>query len=150
MKPLIVLIVVFALSCLGFYIAQHETNVVLSGRIAMSIMLLFTSTAHFAFFNGMQMMLPPFVPFKKFFVYFTGVIEVLAAIGLLLIPTHYITAILLILFFIVLLPANIYASQKKVNLEKADYTGNGLSYLWFRIPLQLFFIGWVWYFAIFN
>ena len=40
--------------------------------------------------------------------------------------------------------------MKNLDLEKATYTGNGLTYLWFRIPLQLFFIAWVWYFALFN
>jgi uncharacterized membrane protein len=150
MKPLIVLILSFAVSCLAFYIAQHDPNIILSGRIAMALMLVFTSVAHFAFFNGMAMTVPAFIPFKKFMVYFTGVLEIAAAIGLLFISTHYITGILLILFFVALLPSNIYAAQNHINLEKADYTGKGLSYLWFRIPLQLFFIGWVLYFAVLN
>ena len=73
-----------------------------------------------------------------------------AAIGLLFIATHYITGILLIMFFMALIPSNIYAAQNHINLEKADFSGKGLSYLWFRIPLQLFFIGWIWYFAVLN
>lgn len=150
MKPLIVLILAFAISCLAFYIVQQDANIILSGRIAMAIMLLFTSVAHFAFFNGMLMTVPPFIPFKKFMVYFTGLLEIAAAIGLLFISTHYLTGVLLIVFFVALIPSNIYAAQNRINLEKADYTGNGLSYLWFRIPLQLFFIGWVWYFAVLN
>jgi len=116
----------------------------------MAIMLLFTAVGHFAFYKGMIMTVPPYIPFKKFVVYFTGVLEVVAALGLLLIGTHYYTAISLIPFFIALLPSNVYASQNHINLEKADFTGNGLSYLWFRIPLQLFFIAWIWFFAILN
>jgi uncharacterized membrane protein len=150
MKPLVVLILSFAVSCLAFYLVQHDPNVILSGRVAMALMLLFTSVAHFAFFDGMVMTVPPYIPFKKFMVYFTGVLEVAAATGLLFIATHYVTGILLILFFIALIPSNIYAAQNHINLEKADLTGKGLSYLWFRIPLQLFFIGWVWYFAVLN
>jgi uncharacterized membrane protein len=150
MKPLVVLILSFAISCLAFYIAQHDPNTILSGRIAMALMLLFTSVAHFAFFNGMVMTVPPYIPFKRFMVYVTGLLEIAAAVGLLFIATHYITGILLILFFVALIPSNIYAAQNHINLEKADFSGKGLSYLWFRIPLQLFFIGWVWYFAVLN
>lgn len=150
MKPLVVLLITFAVSCLLFYVFTHDASIHLSGRIAMAVMLVFTSIAHFAFYKGMMLILPPFVPFKKLTVYLTGVIEIAAAIGLLIPQYRSITGALLIVFFVLLLPANIYASAKKVNLEKADHTGNGLSYLWFRVPLQLLFIAWVWYFAILN
>lgn len=150
MKPLVVLVAVFVLSCLGFYIAAHDPSYIISGRIAMSIMLLFTAVGHFAFYEGMAMTVPPYIPFKKFMVYFTGVLEIIAALGLLLTGTHYYTAICLIVFFVLLLPSNIYAAQKHINLEKANYTGKGLSYLWLRIPLQLVFIAWVWFFAVMN
>ncbi|WP_217452337.1 hypothetical protein [Mucilaginibacter humi] len=52
MKPLIVLLATFALSCLIFYAMQHDANFILSGRIAMAFMLTFTSVAHFAFLMG--------------------------------------------------------------------------------------------------
>jgi len=59
----------------------------------------------------------------------------------LIIPqTRHVAAILLIIFFILLLPANIIAAKQKINIEKASYGGRGLSYLWFRIPLQLFLL----------
>jgi uncharacterized membrane protein len=88
------------------------------------------------------------VPFKKAVVYLTGVFEIIGAVGLLIPSTRFVSGILLIIFFLLLLPANIFASLKNVNLEKADYSGNRISYLWFRVPLQLLFIGWVWYFAL--
>jgi len=47
-----------------------------------------------------------------------------------------------------ILPANSYAAVKKIDLEKANYNGSGLNYLWFRIPLQVLFIGWVYWFAL--
>lgn len=82
MKPLIILIAVsitalFALKRLsGFY------RLPLSARIGMSAMLLFTAIGHFMFSEGMAMMIPDFIPLKKTMVYFTALIEVLAAIGL--------------------------------------------------------------------
>lgn len=150
MKPLIVLIVSFIISCLVFYIIGHNVNLYVSGRIAMAVMLLFTSIGHFAFTKGMAMMIPGFIPFKSGMVYFTGLIEIAAAVGLIIQGTHYITGILVELFFILILPSNILAAKQKINLEKANYEGNGLSYLWFRIPLQVFFIGWVLWFAILD
>ncbi|HEY4324785.1 MAG TPA: hypothetical protein VGN20_12390 [Mucilaginibacter sp.] len=150
MKPLLVLIGSFALSCLVFFEFTHNFDLFLSGRIAMAIMLVFTSVAHFVFYRGMILMLPKFVPFKKRVVYLTGIIEIAIAIGLIISKTYYMTAFLLIIFFILLLPANIIAAKQKINIERASYGGHGLSYLWFRIPLQLFFIGWVLYFAILH
>lgn len=111
----------------------------------MAVMLLFTAIAHFVFTTGMAMMLPAFVPFKKGMVYFTGVVEVLAAIGLLLDAWFANTGLLLILFFMVMLPANIYAALHHIDYEKATTDGRGPAYLWFRVPLQLFFIAWVYF-----
>ncbi|WLD22695.1 hypothetical protein NU10_08135 [Flavobacterium dauae] len=39
-------------------------ELVLSGRVVMSAMLLFTAIAHSTFTKGMTMMLPDFIPFK--------------------------------------------------------------------------------------
>ena len=55
------------------------------------------------------------------------------------------TSIALILFFLAILPANIIGSFKRVELGGME---NGPVYLYFRIPLQLLFIGWAYYFGI--
>lgn len=138
------------ISCLLFRVLTGDSNIHLCGRIAMALMLIFTSTAHFVFTKGMALMIPPFVPLKKILVYVTGLLEIMAAVGLLVPATRYNTGLCLLLFFAILLPANVYAAQKKIDLEKANFNGNGLSYLWFRVPLQLLFIFWTWYFAIYH
>ena len=148
MKPLIVLLLSFAIVLVVTKVASNNFNVALSGRIAMSIMLVFTSMAHFAFTKGMEMMIPPFIPYKKAMVYLTGIIEISAAIGLLIANFRILTAWLLILFFILLLPANIYAAIKHVDYQKGTLDGNGVNYLWFRVPLQILFIAWTYFFAI--
>ena len=142
MKPLIVLLSVFAVSLLTTKLVRGNFQFALSGRIAMSVMLVFTATAHFAFTKGMSMMLPEFIPFKTETVYLTGILEIAAAIGLCIPNFRVLTGWLLILFFILLLPANIYAAVKHIDFQKETFDGNGLTYLWFRIPLQLVFIGW--------
>lgn len=148
MKPLIVLLIVFVLSLLVIRLTSHEYNVPLSARIAMASMLLFTAISHFIFTEGMIMMLPDFVPYKRAIVYLTGFIEIAAAIGLLVSRFQVLTGWLLILFFILILPANIKSAIAKVNFQTAANDGDGLIYLWFRIPLQVIFIIWTYICAI--
>lgn len=147
MKPLIILISTFIaiLVCSRFF---GSWNYILAGNVAMAAMLLFTAIGHFLFPKGMAMMLPGFIPLKNEIVFLTGVLEVSAAIGLLINGTRHITSLALILFFILVLPANINAAIKKVDFEKADHTGQGIDYLWFRVPLQIIFLFWVWFFGI--
>jgi len=150
MKPLIVLIVVFVLSLFVIRMVNGVFDYSLPGRIAMCVMLLFTSIGHFKFADGMSKMMPERVPFKKELVYITGFIEIAAAIGLLIPSLQKLTGWLLILFFLLILPANINAALKRVDYEKGTYEGPGINYLWFRVPLQLLFIAWVYYFALKN
>lgn len=112
-------------------------------RLGMSIMLLFTATGHFAFTKGMAMMLPRFVPAKNAVVYLTGLLEIVFAAGLVIADYAHETGLALIIFFILILPANLYAAYKQVDYQEGTHNGSGLTYLWFRVPLQLLFIMWV-------
>ena len=93
-------------------------------------------------------MIPKVIPFKVPIVYFTGVLEILLAIGLLTSQFKVVSAWILILFLVLMLPANIYAAFHNVNYQSATLDGNGLIYLWFRIPLQILFIAWIYMSAI--
>ncbi|MDO5980134.1 hypothetical protein Q4Q47_14575 [Flavivirga sp. MEBiC05379] len=143
MKPLIILIIVSTISLFTIKIINGEYDFVLSARIAMSAMLLFTALGHFLFPSGLILMVPELIPFKKEMVYFTAIIEILGAVGLHITQLKVLTSWLLILFFILILPANIKAAINHLDYQKATYNGNGLMYLWFRIPLQILFIVWV-------
>jgi uncharacterized membrane protein len=149
-KPLFVLLLSFGIALLLTKILDHRWNFIFSGNFAMSLMLLFTAFGHFAFSKGMALMLPDPVPLKKEIVYVTGFIEIMGAIGLLIPSWRHLTSVLLIIFFVLILPANVYAAIKKVNYQKGSYDGDNVNYLWFRIPLQILFIGWVWYFGIYR
>ncbi|MDQ4139603.1 MAG: hypothetical protein M3142_03685 [Bacteroidota bacterium] len=151
MAPLFILLAVFLVTLLFGKIQNKKTiSPALAGRVAMCAMLLFTGTSHFYFSKGMVLTMPDFLPAKLELVYATGIIEILLGIGLLIEKTRKISSLLLILFFIAVLPANIVATIKHVDIPNADFTGPGLSYLWFRIPLQLFFMGWVYVFGYRN
>jgi uncharacterized membrane protein len=148
MKPLLVLLIVSAVTLLAAHFISGGWDYVLAGNIGMAVMLLFTALGHFVYWKGMTMMVPGFVPAKKALVYLTGAMEVIFAIGLFIPSTRRLSADLLILFFLLVLPANINAAQKSVDYQAATYEGRGASYLWLRIPMQLFFIAWAAYFGI--
>lgn len=145
MAPLIIFIVSFAIVFLLDKFFFKRLSLSFKGRFAMAVMLVFTAIAHVTHTEEMVQMLPDFLPLKKEIVYFTGLIEIAAFIGLLLPKWSMLTSILLILFLLAILPANIIGSLKQVNLGGMQ---NGIAYLFFRIPLQLFFIGWTYYFGI--
>ena len=146
----IVLVSVFALASVIAKIATGDWHLIFSGNLGMFGMLCFTAIGHFMFTKGMTMMMPEFIPLKKEFVYLTGIAEVLLGLALLFPAFRYTAGIILIILFVLMLPANIHGAIRHVDLQKANYEGKGLGYLWFRIPLQLFFIGWVWFFSIRN
>lgn len=148
MIPLIILITVFVLVAIGQKMIQGHYRWAFSGRSAMSVMLLFTASGHFFYTEGMAMMLPEFIPFRVVLVYETGIAEVLAAVGLHVPKWRTLTGWLLILLFIFILPANVYASLEQINYQTASPDGYGPAYLWFRIPLQILFIAWIYISAI--
>ena len=145
MKPLLVLLISFGLAVFAIKIISHSYDLTLSMRIAMSVMLLFTAMAHFAFSKGMTQMIPASFPFKLPIVYLTGFIEIAAAIGLQIASVRNLTGWSLIIFFMLILPANIHAAIKHVDYQKGTTQGKGLNYLWFRVPLQIFFIAWTYF-----
>ena len=146
--PEIILILVFVIALLIIKKSRGTYEVALAARIGMAAMMIVTGIAHFAFTKGMAMMLPEFMGQRELIIYATGVLEFAAAAGLLLPKFRVLTGWLLILFFVLLLPANIYAAQNHINLKTAGHDGDGPAYLWFRIPLQVFFIVWVYLSAI--
>jgi len=148
MKPLFVLLTVFLIS--NLVIRQYKGNIDyhLAGKIALVATLLFTSLGHLIYTKGMLLMLPDFIPLKKEMIYVTGLLEVMGAFGLFIPALSRLTGMLLIVFFILILPTNIYASMKHLNYETATFDGKGPGYLWFRIPFQLLLIGWTYYFVL--
>lgn len=143
MKPEIILIAVTLIALLIDRLRKRIYNPARAARAGMAAMLVMTGLGHFMFTKGMAMMLPAFVPAPEAMVYLTGFLEFAAAAGILRERSKKATGWLLIAFFVLITPANIYAALHHVDLQTGTYTGSGPEYLWYRIPLQLFFIGWV-------
>ena len=146
MAPLILLVSTFiVISLLNYFLNKSRLSISFMGRAAMAFMLIFTGLAHFTRSEPMAAMLPEFMPAKLAVVYITGFLEFLTAIVLLSKKYSRWASIMLIAFFICILPANILGSMKYVELGGMEY---GPAYLFFRIPLQIFFIGWAYYFGL--
>lgn len=150
MKPFYLLLVVFMLSTGISKLITGNWNLSFGGNLAMGLMLCFTALGHFIFTQGMTLMVPSFIPFKKELVYLSGIAEIILGLALLFPSIRSYAGIALIVFLILLMPANIYAAVNKVNYEKGTFDGPGLSYLWLRIPLQIIFIVWIYYFSVSN
>ena len=88
-------------------------------------------------------MLPAFVPYRVALIYFTGILELLGAIGVWIPRLRKLTGFLLILMLIGILPSNIYSA---INRIEFGGHGAGPAYLLIRIPFQLLVIWWT-YFA---
>jgi len=148
MPTLIVLVSVFLTTLILIKAIKKQWNINFSGRFAMSVMLIFTAASHFVFIEGMTMLLPEFIPFRREIIYFTAFLEIAAAVGLHIPKYSVLTSRMLIIFFICILPANIFAAINYFDYQTATYTATGPVYLFFRVPLQILFIWWVYYFGV--
>lgn len=148
MKPLLILLVTFGMALTATYFISPPADGQLVGNIALATMLVFTGVAHFPFRAGMVQMLPSWLPAKNAWVLGTGLLEIAAGGGLLLPALRPLTAGCLLVFFALILPANIRAARLHLNYQRGTPDGPGLRYLWFRVPLQLFFMAWTWYFGL--
>lgn len=142
MAPLIVLVTVTLLARLaGQLVAPSLRDWAAATRTGLAVMFCFTAAAHFNSIRAdLVRMIPPQVPNPEFMVSFTGLCEILGAVGLLMARTRRFAAIALIVFLIAVLPANIHAAQSGVTLRGAPATP-----LVPRVALQLVFIALLWW-----
>ena len=142
MAPLIVLVIVASLARLSGWLGIRALrDWQAATRVGLATMFCFTAVAHFNNIRAdLIRMVPPWVPWPELMVTFTGICEVLGAIGLLISRTRRFAAVALILFLIAVLPANIHAAVSGVTLR-----GEAVTPLVPRVVLQVLFILLVWW-----
>ena len=118
----------------------------LAGCSGLALIFLLAGIAHFVVARPMAEMIPPAIPFRVPLVYFTGLCEFAAVAGLLIPAFRRTTGWAVIVFLIAVFPANISGALRHLPLGGHDAP----HYLWFRVPVQLFLIGWTYYFAVRN
>ena len=115
-------------------------------RYALATMLLFTASAHFTKMKrDLVRMMPDWIPRPMALIYFTGVCEIAGAIGLLLPSLRQAAGIALIVFFIVVFPANVKAARTGVAVG-----GKRTTPLWLRASMQMLFIVLTWWSSLRN
>jgi uncharacterized membrane protein len=113
-------------------------------RLGLAAMLLFTASAHFTSMrHDLARMIPEGIPSPMLVVYLTGVCEILGAIGLLVPRVRRLAGVALIVFLLAVLPANVHAARAGITLR-----GQPATPLAIRIPMQLVFIGLIWWSAL--
>lgn len=115
-----------------------------AGAIAIGVMLVVTGVFHFIKVQPMVAMFPPSVPYREFLVYASGVFEIAAGVCLILgIGPMAVIGYALMAFFALALPLNVYSAINGTGLG-----AKGIDYLWFRVPLQFFWVWWVYRFVV--
>lgn len=114
------------------------------GRLALTVMFLFTGVSHFVVTESMAEMVPPPLP-PVATIWVTGAFEILGAIGLLVPRTAKVAAWALFALLVAVFPANVYAA---VNHTGLGGHVEGPAYLWQRAPFQVFLLVWTWMFGI--
>ncbi len=113
-------------------------------RYALATMLVFTASAHFTKMkNDLVRMMPDWIPQPMGLIYFTGLCEIAGAIGLLLPNVRPAAGLALIVFFIVVFPANVKAARTGVAVG-----GKRPTPLWLRGSMQVLFIALTWWSAL--
>jgi uncharacterized membrane protein len=146
MAPLIVMIVAWAAFRLAGTTGRFPAAATTVGalRFALAVMFLFTAATHFlpATRPDLVRMVPPALSYPEHLVTLTGILEGAGAVGLLIPRLTSLAAYCLMALLIAMFPANAYAAM--AGLEIA---GREASPLIWRLPLQLFWIGALWWVA---
>ena len=136
MIPLVVQLVVTLLSL--FVVTWRD-----AARIGMAALFVFTGVSHFSRLKrDMAAMIPPPLTGRLWIIYVTGVLELAGAVGLLVTPLRRLAAWGLIGLLAAMFPANVYAAIRGVKLA-----GRSATPLAYRTPLQIFWIGALWWSA---
>jgi uncharacterized membrane protein len=107
-----------------------------STRYALAVMFFFTSAAHFnKIRHELARMMPAIFPNPMALVYFTGVCEILGAMGMLVPRTRSLAGLCLFLFLLAILPANVKAARERLTVG-----GRLATALWLRVPMQILFL----------
>ncbi|MFW6067607.1 MAG: DoxX family protein [Myxococcota bacterium] len=111
---------------------------------ALAAFMVAIGTTHFLRPEPFVEIVPPFLPAPLTLVYVSGACEILGGLGVLYPATRRIAAWGLIALYVAVFPANIYMAVENVPIGGVQPPPWAL---WARLPLQLVFIAWAWWFT---
>jgi uncharacterized membrane protein len=101
------------------------------GRVFVMFWFIAGGVGHFTLTNMFTSIVPPYVPFPREMVYFTGVLEIAGALALLYKPLRHIAGLCLIALTICVTPVHI-----QMLIEADTYAALGPVALWARLLFQ--------------
>jgi len=109
------------------------------GRVLVVVWFLVGGIGHFVLTSMFTSVVPPYVPFAREMVYFTGVCEIAGALAVLYKPWRHIAGWALIALTICVTPVHI-----EMLIEGEKYARLGPAVLWGRLLFQPVFIWIIW------
>jgi len=102
---------------------------------------------HMHFFNPdfYLRIMPPWIPWHTELVYLSGLAEIIVGIGLVLPQTRVAAAWATIALLIAVYPANLYVAAENVPVGDASEGAGAVGLV--RLPFQLVFIAWAWWYT---
>ncbi|SMO56962.1 DoxX family protein [Melghirimyces algeriensis] len=140
MAPLMMLVTGFGFFyLLSWWKPFSKTNRADWATWSLVVMLFFVGGSHFAKTMELASIVPPWIPAPTAVVLWTGVLEMLFAVALLIPFTRRQAGLLIAVYFILVFPANIYGTLQGIQLSG---TPSIPGYPWIRLFFQPLFIGW--------
>ncbi|TGK12008.1 DoxX-like family protein [Leptospira fletcheri] len=102
----------------------------------MAVLYTIAGILHFVIPKFYLRIMPPWIPYHKFMVQFSGVVEILLGLGLFYPPTRPLCAWGIVLLLIAVFPANVYHFQSRTKRDPPTIL------LLVRLPVQLLLIYW--------
>jgi len=114
MAPLIALVLgTLAARLIGFFGVDYVAGWPSAIAVGLALMFVVTGVAHFVnpLRRDLIAIVPPRLPAPGYLVTFTGLLELLGAVGLLVPVTRVVAAVCLLVLMLAMFPANVYASR---------------------------------------
>ncbi len=112
---------------------------------ALALAMIWVGILHFVRPKPFVRIVPKYLPAPLALVYISGFFEILGGVGLLVPATRVYAAWGLIALYIAVFPANIYMLTDNVSLNPKKPIPRWM--LWLRLPFQLLFIAWAYWFT---
>ncbi|RDC56083.1 DoxX family membrane protein [Pedobacter chinensis] len=126
---------------------QNTDNPSLSYKIFLWIYALFYVLAgcnHFVSTKVYYAIMPGWLPAHEFLIYLSGAFEIILGILLIFSKTRKLASLLIILMLIAFIPVHVYMVEIAPFILGKIYITPFIA--WMRLPFQLLFIGWAWYY----
>ncbi|HTN19584.1 MAG TPA: hypothetical protein VL125_03875 [Pelobium sp.] len=147
---LVVLTAVFLLLCGVSFICFGEIAFSVAGRLALSAMFMLSGVLHSRYREGIYLTYPSFLSqtFRINLVFAISDLQFSFALAFIFADVARIITLFVLIYLFLGLFTQIKACIKNISVKRGNYTGNGIYYLLFKIPEQLFIICWTYYFGV--